>query len=401
MVITFTNKATDELRERLSNDLPQSIIDKMHISTIHSFCRTFLRDNANEEIKILNTDQKRMFIKSHFKEKFSGKSYIPQSEYYKVFQTFDESSRFMCKYDEWIEDIKVKFFDETDLLKDSEYINFLEENGLNEENFIFPVSKVKSKYKYAGRWYANKYLAVAEATKEYQILLSEYGLYDFERLQIKAAEYMHKNKDKLKIKYKNIFIDEFQDIDSAQLLIFDYLIENSNYFTIVGDIKQSIYSFKGSSFTFFKNFIEKHAFDSVYLKMNYRSARKIVDFNNKFFKVSDEKLQIPFRKFDGGAYYIENNNFSEQAKEIVKIVTYLNKVKGIKYSDMALLFRSLSPEKVVDLIKELLSEGINFTMNRNFFNDSGSYPEFRLILLLFNYILGYCDDFSLNDFFFK
>ena len=149
-----------------------------------------------------------MFIKSVFAEKFSGASYIPPKEFKAVFDDFEECSTFGCDYDAWIASIKNKYFKEKDLKTDKEqYYPLLRSEGWGSDDFVFPERYVRSSELYNKRWYAHKYLAIAEATKEYQDILEKNSLYDFDRLQRAARDFLKANKDNLKINYKNILID--------------------------------------------------------------------------------------------------------------------------------------------------------------------------------------------------
>ena len=84
--------------------------------------------------------------------------------------------------------------------------------------------------------------------------------------------------------FKNILIDEFQDTDPIQMKIFDFLIKNSETFTVVGDDDQSIYGFRGSDIKFFLEFQDNYDAEIITLKTNYRSTKNIVDFCENFIK---------------------------------------------------------------------------------------------------------------------
>ena len=393
LVITFSEKAANELKTRLKKKLDSEIVDKIHVSTIHSFCRTFLRDNSSLEINVLDDDKKKMFIKHIFAEKFSGASYIPPSEFRAVFEDFDDCSTFDCDYDAWIESIKQKYFKEKDLKADREqYYPLLESEGLGDDDFVFPENYVRSSRLYNERWYAHKYLAIAEATKEYQELLKKKSLYDFDRLQIAARDFLKENNDNLKINYKNILIDEFQDTDVVQKEIFELLLENANTFTIVGDKDQSIYRWRGSNNEYLEEFASKDGFDKVILNKNYRSGSNIVEFNEKYIgREDDEKKLSSGRdkdKGDAAVYYLENVTPSEQADKIVEIIKYLHDKKNVKYSDIGLLFRSTLQNKINELVHRFEEEGIGYTVKGSQDLDSEKYSEVRAIL----YLLWYCTD---------
>lgn len=404
LVITFTEKAANELKERLKEKLRADYgkADKIHVSTIHSFCRTLLRDNSSLEINILPEDNERIFIKETFKDKFSGASYIPPEEYEAVFGRFNEASMFDCNYERWIKWITNKFFKrQNDLKDDKTYIEFLESKGLGQEGFIFPESDVRNSKLYNKRWYANKYLAIAEAVKEYQEeILEKNSLYTFNRLQTAALEFLRENKDNLKIQYKNILIDEFQDTDAIQKEIFEILLENAETFTIVGDMDQSIYRWRGSNYKYLEEFANKPGFKMETLKKNYRSGRNLVEFNESFINRGDDEKSLESGKneSDGAVFYFDNESLDDQAEKVVKTIKYLHDKKDVKYSDIGLLFRSTRSHMVEHLIYKLKDEGINYTIKGNKDLDSKKYLEIRGILSLLWYITDSMPFYDLDQF---
>ena len=404
LVITFTEKAANELKERLKDKLEDDYgkADKIHVSTIHSFCRTLLRDNSSMEINILAEDNERIFIKDVFREKFQGADYISQRDYGALFKRFDEASRFKCNYERWIKWIKNNFFKKrNDLAHEEQFMDFLESQGLGQEGFVFPETTVRNNSIYNKRWYAHKYLAIAEAAYEYQEhILKDNSLYNFNRLQTATLEFLRENKDNLNIQYKNILIDEFQDTDVIQKEIFEILLENADTFTIVGDMDQSIYRWRGSNYRYLDEFASKDGFKKVILNRNYRSGKNIVEFNEKFIKRDDETKHLESGKEDrdGAVYYLDNISLDEQAEGIVKTIKYLHDEKGVKYSDIGLLFRSTLSHKVDHLIYKLKDEGINYTIKGNKDLDSEKYLEIRGMLYLLWYITGSMPYYDLDQF---
>lgn len=99
--------------------------------------------------------------------------------------------------------------------------------------------------------------------------------------------------EKTGIKYQHIFIDEFQDTSNVQWNNFSGLIENSlsqqQQCIIVGDVKQSIYRWRGGNMNLLNNqvmhdlFVFENQISEKLLNTNYRSRKVIVDFNNLFF----------------------------------------------------------------------------------------------------------------------
>ena len=96
LIITFTKKAAHELKERLNNDnIAQSVINEMQISTIHSFCLKLLADSNINIFNIYDEKELIMFLSQHKKELgFTGEFYIPNSQLKDVVKKYDEYSLF-------------------------------------------------------------------------------------------------------------------------------------------------------------------------------------------------------------------------------------------------------------------------------------------------------------------
>ena len=123
--------------------------------------------------------------------------------------------------------------------------------------------------------------------------------------------------------YRNYLIDEFQDTSRVQWEAFLPLISESlsmqndyNTNILVGDVKQSIYAWRGGDWELLAEQIKNdfpYWYKEIPLNENYRSAENIVDFNNSFFNISAEKLQHDYNLKNKQ----ENNNLSSKITEII------------------------------------------------------------------------------------
>ena len=104
--------------------------------------------------------------------------------------------------------------------------------------------------------------------------------------------------EKVGVRYRHFLLDEFQDTSSTQWENFKPLLINSIsegcYNLIVGDVKQSIYRWRSARWDIFDTKVESELDRTLRhpLKQNWRSAAKIVDFNNKFYKAWASQLDI-------------------------------------------------------------------------------------------------------------
>ena len=164
---------------------------------------------------------------------------------------------------------------------------------------------------YKDSWYNAKYLQIARSYPKYKELLEEVHAIDYNQMQIKALELLEKDND---VQYTNVLIDEFQDTDPIQMKIFERLMDNiktkskPTSFTVVGDLNQRIYGFRGSTKDYFKYLRDNYADDFEFksLSTNYRLPIRLLTFQkisssikgmkNLLFKNLNmvEKLKIKF-----------------------------------------------------------------------------------------------------------
>jgi DNA helicase-2/ATP-dependent DNA helicase PcrA len=239
LMVTFTNKAANEMKERMqkffrkeggkASDLPT-------ISTFHALCAKILRIDG-ERIAIpknflIYDDQDQ---KDAIKEAFgllgiSLKEYKPASVLANISQAKNE------------------------LINEIEYPQYAR------GHFQEIVSKT--------------YLV-------YQKILKENAALDFDDLILKTVELFRKEPEILK-KYQNkfmyILVDEYQDTNHAQYLLTKLLSQKWNNICVVGDFSQSIYSFRGADFLNLAKFKEDFKNTKTFsLSQNYRSTQKILD----------------------------------------------------------------------------------------------------------------------------
>lgn len=196
------------------------------------------------------------------------------------------------------------------------------------------------------------------------------GLWDFDDLAITVLKLLEDNKNILQ-RYKRLFkyvlVDEFQDCDDLQIK-FLKLINEGNELFAVGDEDQCIYSFRGSKPEYMLNFNEEFKYAlKVYLSINYRSVKNIVDTSiriiNNNSNRNNKKIE-EFKKQDGVIRLLKPYNEQIQGQEIAK---FIKGFCGEKYSDNAVLYRTnIEVRSVIDTLTKaklpfvLLDKGYNF-----------------------------------------
>ena len=300
-----------------------------------------------------------------------------------------------------------------------------------------------------------------EIIKHYKLLKNERGLLDFDDLIMTTLNLLQNTEYSAWINYKldsgieHILLDEAQDTSSLQWKIMEYLTgdffvgetkENNRTIFVVGDEKQSIFSFQGANpemfnikYNFYKKLIEnsRNIFHKIDLQKSYRSLETILKFVDTVFidknyinKISKLDSEIKHYNYRSGIGLVEvwplisvdkiqkdeweldfENDIETQkqellAKNIVNKIIYLvnsnraivtksNKKRKIKYGDIMILQRSRNPFFLSYLIKYLNENNIpNSGVDRiDLFNNI----VIKDFLSLFNFIIFNNDDLSLAN----
>ncbi len=291
LAITFTNRATNEMRERLLN-LVGTKSYEVTISTFHSLCARILR----KEINVLG--------------------------YNRSFTIIDE-------------DDQLKIINS--VVKD-----------LNLERKKYPGKALQKKFNYY-KCHNSKPRDLEEVRllNAYEAVMKERNLLDFEDLLLKVHE-IFMNFSNVLEKYTEIFkyvlVDEFQDTNLVQYQIVKMLTEKSRNIFVVGDDDQSIYSFRGTNYEnmnlFKKDFPENKIF---HLTQNYRSTQKILDGCNLLIanNLNREKKEL-FSEVEGSDNDVKIYQAYNEKVEVDYILDeiFSLKLRGAEYSDFAILYRN-------------------------------------------------------------
>lgn len=378
LVITFTRKAANELKDRLSEDIPKNIINEMQISTIHSFCLDFLkkRGNVTNLIDDDSGEKRRLFIQKYkYKLGFKNEFYLADYQIPSVINKFDEYTTFKVDIGGLIDYIK-----QTRPI-DKEYVDFV-----NSFKF-FPSKKVRENEKFKKSWYNARFLQTPKAYVKYLELLDLFNAVDYNTVQIKFLESLKENPE---TQYTNILVDEFQDTDPVQAEIFEILLKNAESFTAVGDVDQSIYSFRGSFRDYFEEFYNKYNAELISLNYNYRSTNNIIRTSEAFIKPQrkeySKKYLVGARNEDKESYILESLDPQEEAQKIFNLIKDLKDNGKIRqYSDVAILYRSIVSNKNIPfLIDEFKKNDISYHISGT--EDLIESDEVKSILTLFYYI---------------
>lgn len=353
LVTTFTNKAASELKVRLSRTLGKKA-EIIHISTIHSMCKTLLEDyftahNLGAQFDVLDEETLNLFIRVNRDKlgvwKWKG-GWIKKG--------MDESSvrglyDFLTRNDVCIDDLKADLKSRGEL--DQENRALLDSYG--------------------------KYLGLLDHEKKIDFANLQLKLY---KLICQVPEILRQIQDR----FQFIMVDEYQDTSPLQDKIFRMMAAPRNNIFVVGDENQSIYGFRGASIENFRCFKER--FDRVktyFLSTNFRSTENIVRLSNKLLKDRIRKELESRRRRGEKTVLIKGETADSVAAKTISIIKGM-KSKGIitKYGDVALLTRTRAASE--EYIKYLEAENIPYiTFGDGIFL---SRPEIRAMVYLLSYV---------------
>ncbi len=297
LVVTFTDKAAQELTTRISNRLLELGVrfnlNEMYLGTFHSICLRWL-DEHREFTRL-----KRNFI---MMDQFDQQYFL-----YRRLSQFQSIPNIELV----IGNHKQSAWDKSEnLLK---WINTVSEEALNPQILI---GAPEPEIKVLGHCY---YL--------YQQYLEEENAIDFSTIQYEALKLLKQNPQILteilaKIKY--LMVDEYQDTNTIQEQLLSLLAAgDSPNLCVVGDDDQGLYRFRGATIRNileFKNNFPDGSCEQVYLTTNYRSHPDIIDFYNRWMKEQEWK--------DNGKEFRFQKKIKEQEDKIFPEVPCVVKVSG-------------------------------------------------------------------------
>jgi len=327
LAVTFTEKAANEMEERVDLLIPYSY-SFVEISTFNSFGERVLRNYGIEygyppDFKLLDDVEQAIFFREHLFE-------LPLDYY-----------RPLSSPTKYIQDLlaTIKRIKQEDIEPD-EYISFSQK--LHEE----ASDDVE-------RETALKHLEMATVYKKYQEILKKEGMIDFEDQVSLVVELFRRRPSVLKEfqdKYKYILVDEFQDTNYIQFELLKLLASKRNNLTVCGDDDQSIFRFRGASLTNILNFQEFYPrAKKIVLTKNYRSTQAILDSAYQLIKQNnphrlefkyhiDKMLESSLKGNGKSIHLLQFDTISHEADKVAEIIQ--EKVReGYKYGDMAVLVR--------------------------------------------------------------
>lgn len=344
LAVTFTDKATKEMEDRITDLLATGGFD-VFIITFHGLAQRILESHALDiglpnNFKLLNETEVWLLIRKNL-EKF-------ELDYYRPLGNPTKFIHAMIKHFQKCKD---------ELLSPEDYVKYAESIKLD---INFEPNKTK-KLKTVAFTDEEKELEVkrinelAGAYKLYNQLLLESDSMDFADLMFYAVKLLRERPNILKFyhqKFKYVLVDEFQDTNWSQYELIKLLTKNEDVkLTVVGDDDQSIYKFRGASISNILQFKTDYPKSKeIVLTENYRSGQKILDLAYNFIQKNnpdrlDDRLKISKKlvgkkDFIGDFDLIYGQDESEEAHLLATKIKSLKEKDGNSWSDFAILCRA-------------------------------------------------------------
>lgn len=317
MALTFTNKAAEEMKNRIAQMISYKTAQKLWMGTFHSIFRKILKNEAEKigyqpNFTIYDTDDSISVIKKILKELF-----LNNNERYKPKDVFSR-------------------------------ISHAKNNLITPQSYKNNVDIMKSDiYK--------KIEQMWQIYERYQQYLKSSNAMDFDDLLLNTNILFRDFPDTLSYyqqRFDYILVDEYQDTNYAQYLIIRKLSDKHKNICVVGDDSQSIYSFRGARIENILNFKKDYPEYSIFkLELNYRSTKTIVEAANSLIEFNKDRIpKVVYTSNEEGEKIevLKTLTESEEAYVIANIVKDLHEKKQIPYHEIAVLYRINSQSRILE-----------------------------------------------------
>ena len=307
LAVTFTNKAANEMKERLSELLYQPI-GRMWVGTFHSLAHRLLRTHAidanlSPTFQILDAQDQYRIIKRLMKE-----------------NSIDES-KFPIRKVQW-------------------FINQQKDEGIEPQS-------IDAGYNFFVK-------QSAKVFGLYEKHCQANALVDFAGLLVKSYELLKNNQNLLghyQSKFKHILVDEFQDTNRIQYQFIKILHNENNHIFCVGDDDQSIYGWRGARIENIQK-IENDfkPIEVIKLEQNYRSTGNILSASNALIANNQNRLEKSLWTESGDGDLINVFNARTETEESHYVVSEIENQfnQGRNLSECAILYRSNAQSRVFE-----------------------------------------------------
>ncbi|MBI2811193.1 MAG: UvrD-helicase domain-containing protein, partial [Candidatus Melainabacteria bacterium] len=328
LAVTFTNKAAGEMKARVEKIVGFDEARRITIGTFHSVCARILRREIDE---------------------------------YQTAEGFKWTNNFVI-------------YDETDTVNIVKGV--IKRMNLDEKVFVpkatrYEISALKndgiSSAKYASTARTYKEQRISEIYTAYQSDMARNNAMDFDDLILIFTELMKTNQNclaRLRYRFRHILVDEFQDTNKSQADLVEMLAgptshqkidEQNNWeertLMVVGDVDQSIYSWRKADFKILLGFQNDYKMATmIKLEENYRSTSTILEVANSIIENNTERLEKVLRCNKGQGSKAQCYEAQDEIDEAHYVVEELKRLKarGKTLSECVILYRTNAQSRAIE-----------------------------------------------------
>lgn len=346
LAVTFTNKAAKEMKERLGNILGEEVVKYMWVGTFHGICGRMLRENI---------------------EKYN-------------FQSGKKLDKNFSIYDETDSNAVIKQAIKKLNLDDKVYAPKLVKTVISNAK-----NKMQDAYTFATFARDFKSQKIAAIYEEYENSLNNNNAIDFDDMLMLTVKLLEQSKEVREYYYnrfQHILVDEFQDTNMAQYKLINMLYSNleadcelraqggcvehstgdplnaSNQaaeipdersLCVVGDVDQSIYSWRGADYTIILNFQQDFKKTKlIKLEQNYRSTANILNVANAIIENNTERVDKVLYSNKGDGELIDYFEAQDEGDEANFIASRIKQDSAGDYNQYAILYRTNSQSRALE-----------------------------------------------------
>lgn len=316
LALTFTNKAANEMKERIGGLVGNERARYLQMGTFHSVFARILRAESNHvgftsNFTIYDEADSRSLIKNIVRQMgLDDKIYKPSTIHSVISMQ------------------KNRLWSAGQYAEDGELLERDRRRNMPETYKIFRL---------------------------YEQRLQQANAMDFDDLLVQTYRLLKKNEDirqKYAERFKYVLVDEYQDTNYAQQQIVWLLTKENQHITVVGDDYQSIYAFRGANINNILSFSKIYDKAKMFkLEQNYRSTQNIVAAANSLMKHNRRQIEKEvFSKNSTGekVNIIETISDKREASIVCRTIKDMIRAEGARYSDFAILYRTNAQSRLFE-----------------------------------------------------
>ena len=308
LALTFTNKAANEMRQRIAKMVGEETAARLWMGTFHSIFSRILRQECihlgfNKDFTIYDASDSKSLIKNIIKEmQLDDKTYKPGSVASRI--------------------------------------------SMAKNSLILP-SAYQADRRNLDADFQSKMPAIGQIYMQYWTRCRQSNVMDFDDLLLYTWMLFSEHPEvakKWEDRFHFVLVDEYQDTNYAQHAIIWLLTQHRQRLSVVGDDAQSIYSFRGANIDNILHFQERYQDSKLFkLEENYRSTQTIVSAANSLIKHNRAQIQKDvFSNKSMGELISVHQTYSDidEANDVARCIREFHRNEQISYSQMAILYRT-------------------------------------------------------------